>query len=223
VADDDDIRDDVLLKEVSDELKKERYAELWKIYGNYVIGAAVALVLGMSGYQGWTTYQQGQREAEGEKFAQAERLAEAGRPAEAAAAFAGLAEDSGAGYATLSRLRAAALQAKAGDTGGAVATYDSLAGDSSAGETYRDLAVLLSVQHQLDSGDPDALMARLAPLTAEDNPWRYSALELTALLANRAGDRARAREIFTRLGDDAGAPQGLRARAREMLIYLGGG
>ncbi len=104
-----------------------------------------------------------------------------------------------------------------------MATYDSLAGDSSAGETYRDLAVLLSVQHQLDSGDPDGLMARLAPLTAEDNPWRYSALELTALLANRAGDRARAREIFTRLGDDAGAPQGLRARAREMLIYLGGG
>ena len=223
MADDDDIRDDVLLKEVSDELKKERYAELWKIYGNYVIGAAVALVLGMSGYQGWTVYQQGQREAEGEKFAQAQALAEAGRTAEAAAAFAGLAEDSGAGYATLSRLRAAALQAKAGDTGGAVATYDSLAGDSSAGETYRDLAVLLSVQHQLDSGDPEALMARLAPLTAEDNPWRYSALELTALLANRAGDRARAREIFTRLGDDAGAPQGLRTRAREMLIYLGGG
>ncbi len=223
MADEDDIRDDVLLKEVSDELKKERYAQLWKAYGNYVIGAAVALVLGMSGYQGWTIYQQGQREAEGEKFAQAETLAEADRPAEAAAAFTALAEDSGAGYATLSRLRAAALQAKAGDTGGAVAIYDSLAGDSSAGETYRDLAVLLSVLHQLDSGDPDALMARLAPLTAEDIPWHYSALELTALLADRAGDRARAREIFTRLGDDAGAPPGLRARAREMLIYLGGG
>lgn len=223
MADDDDIRDEFLLKEVSDELKKERYAELWKAYGNYVIGAAVALVLAMSGYQGWTTYQQGQREAEGEKFAQAQTLAEGGRPAEAAAAFAALAEEAGAGYATLSRLRAAALQAKAGDTGGAVAIYDSLAGDSSAGETYRDLAVLLSVLHQLDSGDPDALMARLAPLTAEDIPWHYSALELTALLADRAGDRDRAREIFTRLGDDAGAPQGLRARAREMLIYLGGG
>ena len=220
---DDNIKDDILLKEVDEELKKERYAELWKAYGNYLIGAAVALVVGMVGIQGWTIYQKDQSEAAGEKFAQAQKLAEAGRPEEAAAAFAGLAEEAGAGYATLARLRAAALRAKAGDTGGAVAIYDALAGDSSAGETYRDLAVLLSVLHQLDTGDPDGLMARLAPLTAEDIPWHYSALELTALLADRAGDRAGAREIFSRLGDDAGAPPGLRARAQEMLIYLGGG
>lgn len=220
---DEDTSDDVLLREVDEELKKERYAELWKSYGNYVIGAAVAVVLAVGGAQGWKVYQKDQREAEGERFAQAEALAVAGRPEEAGIAFAALAEDAGAGYATLARLRAAALRAKAGDADGAIAIYDGLAADTAVGDAYRDLALLLSVTHQLDSGDPTALLPLLEPLTAEDNPWHYSALELTALLAERAGDRARAREIFARLGDDPEAPAGLRARAREMLAYLGGG
>lgn len=220
MADEDDIRDDVLLKEVDEELKKERYAELWKQYGNYVIGAALAVVLGIAGLQGWSTYQTGQREAEGERFTQAMALAQAGRPEEAGAAFAALAEDAGAGYATLARLQAAALRAKQGDVGGAVDTYDSVAGDSSVDAVYRDLAVLLAVMHQLDTGEPAALTARLQPLTADDNAWRYSALEFTGLLAERAGDRPRAREIFTQLGDDPEAPAGLRARARELLAFL---
>ena len=80
----------------------------------------------------------------------------------------------------------------------------------------------MSVLHRLDSGNPDSLTEELAPLTADDNPWRYSALELMALLAHRAGDKTRAVEHYTRLADDAAAPQGLRARAAEMLSYLGG-
>ena len=105
--------------------------------------------------------------------------------------------------------------------GGAVEIYDGIAGDSATDELYRDLAVLLAVMHQLDTGEPGALTAVLEPLTADDNPWRYSALEFTGLLAERAGDRPRAREIFTRLGDDPEAPAGLRARARELLSFLG--
>ncbi len=221
MADEDDIRDEVLLREVDEELKKERYAELWKQYGNYVIGAALAVVLGVGGLQGWSVYQAGQREAEGERFAQAMALAQAGRPEEAGVAFASLAGDADAGYATLARLQAAALRARQGDTGGAVDIYDAIAGDSAIDELYRDLAVLLAVMHQLDTGEPAALTARLEPLSADDNPWRYSAMEFTALLAERAGDRLRAREIFTRLGDDPEAPAGLRARARELLSFLG--
>ena len=221
MADEDDIRDEVLLREVDEELKKERYAELWKQYGNYVIGAALAVVLGVGGLQGWSVYQAGQREAEGERFAQAMALAQAGRPEEAGVAFASLAGDADAGYATLARLQAAALRARQGDTGGAVDIYDAIAGDSAIDELYRDLAVLLAVMHQLDTGEPAALTARLEPLSADDNPWRYSAMEFTALLAERAGDSRRAREIFTRLGDDPEAPAGLRARARELLSFLG--
>ncbi len=135
-------------------------------------------------------------------------------------AFAVLAEEGDPGYATLARFNIAGLRAERGDLAGAVEIYDELA-KSAADRTLRDLAVILSATYTLENADPRALMDRLEPLTAAGNPWRYSALELTALLAGRVGDGARQREIFTRLAEDSSAPAGIRARAGEMLLTLG--
>ena len=47
-------------------------------------------------------------------------------------------------------------------------------------------------------------------------------LELTALLAYRAGDTARAQEILAGLADDLNAPPALRQRVTELLAALKG-
>ena len=47
-------------------------------------------------------------------------------------------------------------------------------------------------------------------------------MELSALLAQRTGDGAKAKEYYTKLADDLTAPQGMRARATEMLAIIGG-
>ena len=69
---------------------------------------------------------------------------------------------------------------------------------------------------------PDNLTSRLAKLTAADNPWRYSALELSALAQLRAGDTAAARETLASLVDDPRTPPDLGRRAAELLSALGG-
>jgi len=106
-----------------------------------------------------------------------------------------------------------------------VAAYRQLANDGGIDVIYRDLALLLGITHEINSpaGITTAaeLRSRLAPLTADDNPWRHSALEITALLEKRAGNRSLARELFTRLGSDAMTPRGIRSRANEMLVTLG--
>ena len=210
-----------IFREVDDDLRHDRQLALWKRYGNYVIGVAVAIVLATAGTVFWRDYQKGQREAEGERFAIARELADGERTAEAIAAFAGLARDAGAGYATLSSLEEAALRAQSGDGAGAMTIYERIAGDSGVDSMYRDLASLLLVLHSFDSGDPQELAARLAPLRADANPWRYTAGELSALLAAAGGDRAQAREILTELTSDPDTPPGLRARAVEHLAVLG--
>ncbi len=54
------------------------------------------------------------------------------------------------------------------------------------------------------------------------NPWRYSGLELTAVLAAKSGDKARATELYRKLADDPEALAAIRARAAEMLAALAG-
>ena len=213
---------DSLLREIDEELRQEHYAKLWKKYGTYVVGAAAAMVLGVAGYQGWITYDISTRRAEGERFVDAQRLAREDQPEAAQRAFARLAEDAGAGYALLSRFQDAALMAQMGDRLAAAAAYRGLAEDTGIDALYQDLALVLGALQEMNAADPTALIRRLAPLTADDNPWRYSAREITAILARRSGEVAKARELFSGLASDGAAPQGIRARAAEMLAVLGG-
>jgi hypothetical protein len=124
-------------------------------------------------------------------------------------------------YATLARFQEAALLTRSGKSDEAVAIYDALAANRDVDPLFRDLAVLLHALVTLDKADPQQLAARLTPLTETRNPWRYSALELTALVAQRNGDTAKAREIYTSLADDPTTPRQLRGRAAEMLGVLG--
>lgn len=211
-----DIATELLIQEIEEDLKHEQYAKLWRKFGGVVIGACVAIVAVVAGYQGWQSYYSGQRRDEAAAFATASGLA---ATQEAAAALDKLALQAQTGYGILAELRRASLLAEAGDADAAKAAYDTIAAKTSIAPVYRNLAILRSVALSLDSGDPAALQIRLQPLVATG--WRHSALELQALLAQRQGDTARMREIYQQLADDMATPQSLRGRAAEMLSALG--
>ncbi len=209
-----------IIREVDEELRRENVEKLWRKYGSYVLGLAILAVLVIATVWLWRDHMKGQREERARQYDAALQLVAAADPG-APAALQALANDDD-GYAALAQLQAAALKAKAGDVNGAVAIYEKLTADAAVDEAFRNLALLLLALHTADKAPPDQLTQRLQPLTAASNPWRYSALELTAVLARRAGDRARAEQILTGLADDLNAPQALRQRATEMLHALKG-
>jgi hypothetical protein len=212
---------DELFREVDEEVKRDRVQALWKRYGPYAVGAAAAVFLAVAGTLLWLDWQEKRQFRYSDRFAAASTLAADGQIEAAADQYLSLADDAGPGYRVLSRLRRAALLVELGDTGAAIAIYDEIAGDGRIDRAYRDLAVVISAMHGLDDSDPDVLTELLKPLTENDNPWRYSAQELTGLLAIRTGDTATAREMFRGLTEDIGAPAGIRARAAELLATLG--
>jgi hypothetical protein len=209
-----------IFEEVDEELKEENLKKLWDRYGRFLIAAVVLLVGGVAAFKFWEAYTQDQRQAYSEAFISAISLAEEDKNSDAAAAFTVFAEDASAGYAMLARFREAAARRKDGDPGAAIDIYETLAADDSIESLYRDLAVLLSVMAQADTGDAKALSDRLAPLAAE-GPWRHTAGEYLGLFALRQGDTATARKRFEAIADDAQAPQGARQRAAELLQTLG--
>lgn len=212
-----------IFKEVEEDLRREKLEQLWKRYGRAVIALAVLVVIGTAGSVAWQRYQQHREAQLAEQYGAAIALTDptTGDLAKADAALANIA-DAGGGYGALAALERAAVKAKAGDLDGAGKIYDGLASDSGAPAALRDLARLLKAMRLVDSGDPAALTASLAPLMAPENPWRFSATELTALLALKSGDQKRATELFTQLADDQAAPSSLRARAAEMAAALKG-
>ncbi len=140
----------------------------------------------------------------------------------AIAALGTLATSAPEGYRTLSRMRDASLQADAGNLLGATTLWDQVAADSSADPLLRDLAILQWASHQIDSGDPALLEARLKALTAPDNPWHALAEEQLALLDMRLGKTDQAKTALRRLAQDTTAPSGVRGRASGLLNRIGG-
>jgi hypothetical protein len=216
---------DSLLREIDEDIRKEKYAKLWKSYGGYVIAAAISLVVGVAGFQGWHSYDLSRREAQGEQLVKAMTVS-ADDPSAALAELRSLAEDAGDGYALLARFQEAALLAREGDREAALAVYRNLATETSD-PLYRDLAVVLGALHQLDkagaSVDRVELERMLQPITADDNPWRYSAREIMGILALQAGENTKAAEIFSALAADLQAPQGMRSLAAELQAVAEGG
>ena len=213
---------DEFIREVDEAVRQDRWLDLWRHYQTYIVGGALAIVIGTGGGVAWRNYQESQRLDDARRYAAAEELLRRDRPGEAAAAFLALAEDAGGGYDVLARLRAAEAQIEAGEADAAAASLDRLAEDGDAASVYRQLGDLLAVQQSFDGADAAALTDRLAGLSAENAPWRHSALELAALAQLRAGETEAARRTLETLLEDPLTPGNLSRRAAELLASLGG-
>jgi hypothetical protein len=217
-----------IFDEIDEDLRAERAQRLLKRYGGVIVAVALLIVAAAGGWQAWRWWDARRDISAAAAYltamSAADRLgpeATAGR-AEAIAGFEHVGATAPEGYATLARLRAAALKADAGDLRGATALWDQVAADGAADPLLRDLASLMWVEHQLDKGDPALLEARLKPLSTPANPWHPLALEAQGLLDMRTGKAEQAKEVFRRLAQDATAPEGVRGRANGLLNRLGG-
>jgi len=214
-----------IFDEVSEDLRAERTRRLLQRYGLVLLGVLVLVLIGVGGYQGWQYYQSKQIAQFAGGYIAAQRTAD-GPPGAARQAaipeLEKLVQTGDAGYRTLARLRIAAIKADAGDLPAALALWDQVSADSAADPMLRDIARLTWAMHQIDGGDPAAVTAHLAPLTAPDNPWHSLAEEQQALLAMRQGHNDEARTIVQRLAQDVTAPDGVRGRANGLLTRLGG-
>lgn len=212
---------DNFIEEVDEELKRERYAELWRKYGIVVVSAVLLVVIAVTGAVGWRQYQRNARIEAGLEYVKAVDLAAAGKTAEALAAFQALGKDGAAGYRDLARFQEAAVLVRQGNEAAAAQIYDAIAKDEGVDMVFRNLALILYALNVADRAEPKALADRLKPLTEEASPWRYSALEITALLHRRRGDVSAAKSVYQKLTDDDRAPPRLRARAAEFLAVIG--
>jgi hypothetical protein len=214
-----------IFDEVDEELRAERAQQLLKRYAGLIIAVALLIVGAAAGWQAWRWWQARQDMAAGQRYLAAMALmqtqASAANGQDVTADFDKLAQSAPEGYRTLARLQSAALRAEHGDQQGADALWNEVASDTSADPLLRDLASLLLCQHQIDTGDPALLEARLKALAEPGNAWRPLAQEDLALLDLRQGRTQAAKTALSKLAQDVTAPNGVRQRAAALLARLG--
>ncbi len=206
--------------EVDEELRRAKALKLWKKFAPLVIGAAVAIVVGTTAWVMWQDHQRKRAESESLRFMTASDLAvtDAER---ALVELRALARDGKAGYASLARLKEAAVTLER-DRAQGLALYRQIAADTSVDQQLREGAMVVAALLAVDGEAAADVTRSLAPLQTPAGAWRHAAREVEALALLRAGDRAKALEIYRSLADDLAAPAGLRQRAAEIAAALAG-
>jgi len=203
-----------IFDEIDEELKQDRAKAVWLRYGKYVAAAAAAVVLGVGASQGVSAWKQSQAETAANAYHQA--LASEDAVGALQDSLAGLND----GYAVLARFHIAAGKAESGDAAGAEADYLALAADTGLSDLYREAATLLSAMNAPDAAQPAELQDRLAPIADGTGPWRPLALELSAALDLKAGDREAALAKLQSIIEMEETPAELRQRAARLVEVL---
>ena len=210
------------IREIEEDLRADRAQELWQRYGKVVIGLAIAVVVATGVYVAWRNYQHKKLEAEGEKLAAGLMLADKGDADGAFAALANVAANASSGYAAMAELNAAKIAVEKDRIDDALALYDKIAANAGYDPLLRTLAVVQGGYQRIGRVEHGALKARLSSISSGSDPWRFSAREVIALSALKAGQKDEAKTGCAALADDAAAPAGIRGRAAELLAAIGG-
>jgi hypothetical protein len=207
-----------IFQEVEEDVRRERYEQLWKKYGNHMIALASVVVLAVGGYQAWKAYDLSQRQQVSDRYQAAEELIRGNDPAKAEAAFAELVKDAPQGYATLAKFQLSAALMAQGKRDSAIALLRELA--QSTDTVISSPARLRLAWTMADAAARPEIVSLLSPLTTPDSPWRFAAAEVMAYLDFMQGSRSDAQAAFAKLAQETEAPASLRQRAAAIAGYL---
>ena len=207
---------DNIFREVDEELRSDRMRKLWRSYGPYVIGAAVAVVLVVAANEGWAWWQNSNAARSSDQFYAALDLADGGDVAAAQTALSEVIASASGGYPTLARFKQAGLLAREGKSAEALAAYDALA-STEANPRLRELALVLAANLLVDSGTLADVNDRVSTLQTPDNPLRNAVREAIGLAQYKAGDLIAAGASFQAVIDDPMTSNDVQGR---MQVYM---
>lgn len=207
---------DALMREVDEEMRRERLQKLWEQYGTYIVAAALALLIGIAAFK----WNEGRRiaaaERAGQQFEEALNLVAGGQDADARKILQAIGSSSGAAYPVLAQLALAGQAVKSGNAAEAISAYE-VAATKASDQLIRDFAKLQSTALKIDSADFTEVKNRLNDLIGDKNPWRYLARELMGVAAIRGGQLDEARGLLAPMAADPRAPAAARERAGALM------
>jgi len=210
--------------EVEEQLRSERYRNLAVKSLPFVAAAVAAVVIGVGGYWGWTSYQTTQANKASEGYQAALVTAQKQGPASAFGQFKTVADGGAKGYKALALLQMGDIRLEENKTKEAVAYFDEAA-KAAPNALLGDLARLKSAFALMDTAPYKDLESRLTPLAGEKSPYRVYAKEALAFAKLQAGDMAGARADFVILANslDSSTSEEVRQRAQAAMQLIDSG
>lgn len=216
-----DAPNEAFLREVDENLRRDRMESFAKTYGKWLIALIVIFLVAVGGYLFWQNKQREKAAAQSEELTSIYNQVGNGG-AEAAKKRLQPLENSGNDVIrALALLTEAAIALNSNDRNTALGKYKAISADSGMPDPYRNLALVRATALEFDQLKPAEVESRMAPLAKPGEPWFGSAGELTAMAYLKAGQKDKAARLFAAIANDKQVPATLRTRAEQIAGTLG--
>ncbi|WP_116597098.1 hypothetical protein [Primorskyibacter marinus] len=209
---------DSFIDEVTEEVRRDRLFALMKRYG----WIAVLVVILLVGGAAWNEWRKASARASAEQLGDAILAAlEQDDAQERVSALTAIDAPTPGGKALL-HLLTSSEQASAGDDAGARNSLDAISADAEVPEIYRQIAAYKALTRGGTDITVEDRRLRFEGLATPGSPVRLLAEEQLALIDIETGDRDAALTRLQALLEDAEITSGLRRRATQLIVALGG-
>lgn len=200
------------LDELQDDMQQEKFLQLWKQYGKYLIVSCLVFLCGTGAYVFWSHQEKLKLEDLSIQYEQALTYFEDNRPDDALKILENL-EKTPTGYSVLAKLQKASYRVKQAITSDQDFTQvKKIYQDIAYNPSFQPLAMIslaytLATVHQRDPEVDKIIEAYETP----HHPWKGLSLEVQALNAYHAHENVH--QIYTRLLQSRDIPSVLKSRA----------
>ena len=207
------------INEVEEELRKDKYNQLLRKFGPYIVGVIIVIVA-VTGYSEYSKSKiSNTAKSASAAYMSAGKIEATGDLQAAITKFVALADVAPDGYAGMSLTRAAGMKVQLGDLDGAVSLFDQAAVKFTK-PVHKDLAGLKSAYILLEQGRFDEAQVRASALAIDGAPYADLAKEVLAHAAYNSDDIDAARSGFAYLSNAPGVLGGVKARSGAALALI---
>lgn len=215
------VTEDVFVREVDEELQKDKLQDAWDRFGKPFVALLVVGLLGWAGLIYWNHRQDAAAGEVGEKLTAAVDTLAAGSDSGVAAKLVEVKASGAEGFHGPAGLTSGSLALQQGDAKAAAETFGKVAADTNTAQVWRDLALIRQTAATFDTLKPEEVVARLKPLAVPGAPWYGSAGEMSAMAYVKMNKPEMAGKMLAELAKDEGVPETIRNRASEKANALG--
>lgn len=214
-------QEDAFILEVNEELKNERIRDIWNRYGLYIIAfVAIALTAAVS-FETFKSWHDKKYQKISDVYAVALAMQNQGKYDESLRILKDLERNAGNSiYEQLAILQSANVLAEQDKMTEAADTLQQFIARDDANKSLRDVAIIKLASYQLESKPYAEIETLLTPLIEENGNWTAIAQEMLAMAAIYAKNFEQAKSLYTQITESANVPEGLKARAQDMLLIL---
>ncbi len=215
-----DTQNESFLKEVDENLRRDRMRDFAKSYGKWLVAGLVLFLAAVAGWIYWQDHKQRKAAGQSEELAAIFTDIGANRLNNAKPRLQALENTDNAIVRASALLTQAAIALEANDRSTALAKYKALS-DDDLPEIYQQLGLVRATALEFDAIKPAEVIARMQPLAKAGEPWFGAAGELTAMAYLKQGQKQPAARLFAAIAADRSAPETVRSRATQIAGTLG--